>query len=94
MIYDLRKAERNYKLKKLDYNTKKANLWVTTNWNDINEKRAEEGLPKLSNQTMKEGYIDLLLEDLSREVTEAEVEYNFLRRKQRVQELELKIQGE
>lgn len=94
MLYDLRKCERNYKLKKLDYNTKKANLWVTTNWNDINEKRAEEGLPPLSNQTMKEGYINLLLKDYDREVTEAEIQYNFLRRKQRVQELELQIQGE
>lgn len=86
MLDDLKKAERDYKLKKLDYNTKKADLWLNTNWEAIFSKKPT--------QKDKDSWIDLELADYAREITEAEVQYNFLRRKQRVQELELKLQGE
>ena len=36
----------------------KNNLLLETNWNDINSKRVEEGLPKISNESMRKAYID------------------------------------
>ena len=82
----LQRAERNYKILKIQYDVEKANLWLNTEWEAIFSKKPT--------QKDKDSWIDFELADLKKEVVEAEVTYNYLRRKQRVQELELKIQGE
>ena len=38
---------------------KKAELILYTNWDKVNEERKEQGLPKISNQSMKESYVKL-----------------------------------
>ena len=47
----------------LEYNhlcsKKKAELILYTNWDKVNEERKEKGLPKISNQSMKEAYVKL-----------------------------------
>lgn len=89
MLNELRKAEETYKFKKHDLEIRKANLWLNVNWNHVNNGREEIGLPKLSNQTMKEAYISSMLEDIRAEVIAAETEYNYLRRVERVEEIKL-----
>lgn len=91
MLENLRKAEENYKFKKHNLEIRKANLWLNVNWNHVNNGREQIGLPKLSNQTMKEAYITSMLEDIKAEVIEAEIEYNYLRRLVKLQELEVKM---
>lgn len=52
-----------YYLKHLEYvylcSEKKAELILYTNWDKVNEERKEQGLPKISNQSMKEAYVKL-----------------------------------
>ena len=43
---------------KQELDVDKNNLLLETNWNDINSKRVEEGLPKISNESMRKAYID------------------------------------
>ena len=44
-LFELRKAERKYKLKKLDLATRRANLWLNTNWEEVLNKSKNKKIP-------------------------------------------------
>ncbi len=80
MIYFLHKAkntEHHYRKLKVKYASMKNSKLLSCNWDEINVKRVDEGLPKLTNQTMKDAYIDSLLEDRYEELVEAQVDYHY-----------------
>ena len=54
---------------KQELDVDKNNLLLETNWNDINSKRVEEGLPKISNESMRKAYID-------QQILMEKIEYN------------------
>lgn len=80
MVYFLHKAkntEHHYRKLKVKYASMKNSKLLSCNWDEINAKRVDEGLPKLTNQTMKDAYIDSLLEDRYEELVEAQVNYHY-----------------
>lgn len=52
-----------YYNKYLEYNReciqKKAELTLMTDWNKVNMEREEQGLPKITNQSMRDNYVHL-----------------------------------
>ena len=80
LVNKLIEEEFNYKIKKAKNKEKYNKMLLDTNWDELNEERKQQGLPKLSNQSMKEAYIETVLsEDYTNEL-EKELEYNTLRR--------------
>lgn len=73
-------AETHYKLLKAKFENQKSDLILTTNWNEINEERQNEGLAKISNQTMKDAYILKELADLKAVLDIAELKYTSVKR--------------
>lgn len=73
-------SEVEYKL----YNLKgkiayrKAYYLLNTDWKQLNEERAKEDLPKISNQSMKDAYIALMIDDLQGEYDTLKVKYHYL----------------
>ena len=58
LIKEAEQIKSQFDTAKQDLTIKKANLLLTTNWNDVNAQRVEEGLPKISNESMRKAYID------------------------------------
>lgn len=73
-------AETQYKLLKAKFENQKTDLILTTNWNEINEERQNEGLAKISNQSMKDAYILKELADLKAVLDIAELKYTSVKR--------------
>ena len=80
LIQEAEKIKSCFDAAKQQLNIEKANLLLTTNGNDINSKRVEEGLPKISNEGMRKAYLDLRLADKIKEVKNLENEYNTIER--------------
>jgi len=80
LIQEAEKIKSCFDAAKQDLTIKKANLLLTTNWNDVNAQRVEEGLPKISNESMRKAYLDLRLADQIKEVKNLENEYNTIER--------------
>ena len=57
---------------------RKAYYLLNTDWSSVNEARKKENLPKISNQAMKDAYIAELLEDLTEEYNQMNMEYQYL----------------
>ena len=80
ILYFLQKVkntEKKYRELKVKYASRKNSKLLSTNWDEINKKRVEKDLPKLSNQSMKDAYISSLFEDLELEVESARVQYHY-----------------
>lgn len=77
LIIDHHHNSRKYKLAKLEYDKKFHNKLLNTDWSMVNEKRKEEGLPKLGNQDMKEYYVESQLEDDKKSLLELELVSKF-----------------
>lgn len=76
----LSSVEASYKWTKLTNKMTRANTILSIDWKEVNEKRVELGLPKVSNETARKAYIDnILSEDMSKEL-ELELKYNALLR--------------
>ena len=58
MIKEIEISKNKLNTLKQELDVDKNNLLLETNWNDINSKRVEEGLPKISNESMRKAYID------------------------------------
>ena len=58
LIEEAEQIKSQFDTAKQDLTIKKANLLLTTNWNEVNAQRVEEGLPKISNESMRKAYID------------------------------------
>lgn len=56
----------------------KAYYILNTDWKQLNEERAKEDLPKISNQSMKDAYITLMIDDLQGEYDTLKVKYHYL----------------
>ena len=69
---DVKRAEHDYQINKLEYNYKKAELWLKTNW--------EEELGPKPSQKDKEYYIERELYALSKKKIISETEYHYLAR--------------
>lgn len=73
-------SEVEYKL----YNLKgkiayrKAYYLLNTDWKQLNEERAKEDLPRISNQAMKDAYIASMIDDLQSEYDTLKVKYHYL----------------
>ena len=76
LIQEAEKIKSCFDAAKQQLNIEKATILLTTNWNDVNSKRVEEGLPKISNEGMRKAYLDLRLEDKIKEVKNLETEYD------------------
>ena len=80
LVEKLYNAEYDYKTQKALNKVARNDKLIGTDWNSINDERKEYGVPKLSNQDMKNAYIESLLsKDLEDELNK-ELEYNRLRR--------------
>ena len=67
----------NYKLMKLDFEKQVNDCLLLTDWDYVNEERKIKGLPKISNQTMKDAYIQNHLEEDKRKLLKAELDYKY-----------------
>ena len=77
LVIDHHHNSREYKLAKLEYDKKIHDKLLNTDWSMVNEKRKEEGLPKLGNQDMKEYYVESQLEDDKKSLLELELVSKF-----------------
>ena len=80
LVFSLIDTEFEYKVQKSNNKNKYNELLLNTDWDKINSERKEQGLPKLSNQSMKEAYIETLLSEEYNAEESMELEYNKLRR--------------
>ena len=80
LVFNLINTEVEYKTQKNNNKNKYNNLLLDTDWDKINSERKEQGLSKLSNQSMKEAYIETLLSEEYNAEEIMELEYNKLRR--------------
>lgn len=80
LIQEAEKIKSCFDAAKQQLNIEKASILLTTNWNDVNAQRVSEGLPKISNESMRKAYLDLRLEDKIKEVKNLETEYNTIER--------------
>ena len=69
MIKEIEISKNKLNTLKQELDVDKNNLLLETNWNDINSKRVEEGLPKISNESMRKAYID-------QQILMEKIEYN------------------
>ena len=69
MITEIEISKNKLNTLKQELDVDKNNLLLETNWNDINSKRVEEGLPKISNESMRKAYID-------QQILMEKIEYN------------------
>ena len=51
-------AEKEYRRQKTELENKTNKLLLTTPWDKINKERKEKGLQKISNDTLRQAYID------------------------------------
>lgn len=79
-LVGLDRAESQYFEKKLKYKVHKALLTLSINWDDVNSSRESKGLPKIKNETQRNAFIDLELEDEKTELLEYELRYTSLKR--------------
>ena len=75
LIKEAEQIKSQFDTAKQDLTIKKANLLLTTNWNEVNAQRVEEGLPKISNESMRKAYIDLKVAEKKLEVNALETAY-------------------
>lgn len=80
IIEEAEQIKAQFDTAKHDLTIKKANLLLTTNWNEVNAQRVEEGLPKISNESMRKAYIDLKVAEKKLEVKALETAYETLLR--------------
>lgn len=69
------RAEQRYKVKKFYNEMDYYEQLLTEDWDTINEKRKEKGLPKLGNQDMKKAYLKHKMMDEYDEEKYLELEY-------------------
>lgn len=74
-------AEKNLKKAKANYEKEYNQFLLYTDWNLINEDRKKQNLPKLSNQDMKNAYINEKLKSQKQFLLECEMIFNDLKRK-------------
>ena len=70
----------------LDYEIKKANIWLNTDWEEVLGKSRPT-------EKDKNSHIDLVLDTLKREVTEAEIEYNYVRRLVKTKQIQMQMEA-
>ena len=63
---------------KLQLNIDKAHLLLNINWAEVNAARADEGLSKITNESMRKSYLDLKLEEENRELKRLSNNYETL----------------
>ena len=80
LVFNLINTEVEYKTQKNNNKNKYNKLLLDTDWDKLNSERKEQGLSKLSNQSMKEAYIETLLSEEYNAEEIMELEYNKLRR--------------
>ena len=80
LLHKLAIAEENYYKEKHIYKKEYNEFLLNTDWNSLNDERASQGLPKLSNQDMKKAYIENQLSTFKSDRILAELEYNRLLR--------------
>ena len=68
LLLDHHHNSEKYKLAKLDYDKEVANCLFCTDWDYVNEERRNNGLPKITNQSMKDAYIEDHLKEDKREL--------------------------
>ena len=75
LLHKLGEAEEEYRKEEFKYN-KQYNTWLlTTDWNELNKERVEDGLPKLSNAAMKEAYIKDRLKLFEEDLVASKLKY-------------------
>jgi len=67
-----------YKAKKKELEEKEFDFILNVNWNEINEERLEEDLPKISNEKMRNAYIKIKFASLREDMEALEVQLNHL----------------
>lgn len=80
LLQELGQVEVRYRKEEQIYLNEYNNLLLNTDWDELNEKRKEQGLSKLSNQGMKEAYIQDKLKQFNEDVLEYKLQYNQLLR--------------
>lgn len=78
LLQELGQVEVRYRKEEQIYLNEYNNLLLNTDWDKLNEERKEQGLPKLSNQDMKEAYIQDKLKQFNEDVLEYKLQYNQL----------------
>ena len=80
LVFELIITEIDYKTQKEHNHLRYNELLLDLKWDDINKERVEKGLSKLSNQAMKDAYIEtVMLEDYNKE-KDIGLKYDKLRR--------------
>ena len=80
LLQELGQVEVRYRKEEQIYLNEYNNLLLNTDWDKLNEERKEQGLSKLSNQGMKEAYIQDKLKQFNEDVLEYKLQYNQLLR--------------
>ena len=80
MIKELEGAKKNLDTWKQKVDIDKNTLLLETNWEELNAQRKEQGLSKISNDTMRKAWIDSQLVQEKRDLNNLIVEYEVLLR--------------
>ena len=75
LMNSLIRAENRYMVKKFYNEMDYCEMMLTEDWDTVNKERAEQGLPKLSNQDMKKAYIKYKMMEEYDEEKYLELEY-------------------
>ena len=80
LLQQLGQVEVRYRKEEQIYVNEYNKILLNTDWDKINDERKDKGLPKLSNQSMKEAYIQDKLKQFNEDVLEYKLQYNQLLR--------------
>ena len=81
LINAVANAEMKFKIYKLEYEQCHNNMLLNSNWDEINEERQKQGLPKLGNQDMKNAFVENKLIHMKKDLSLYERGYLDLKRK-------------